>query len=416
MAWSVSNSVAQAVQQAIQSAPVGQKRRAAGTAVKAQFDLALGSSPNYLITVDTLVAGAHTGVMTIILKTPFEVTERGVRIPAGAQIDVIAGTVPTLAVGDLWNIRIGRQAAIISGKVGLPGTAGADATFTVQPASGTNPPLSLVLPMEFTFPASLDQAAGMTLADSIWATMSGPNDGTPSGTGFATAVQPLSPARVGLGIHDNQTVHGNAVTHALAWGSVYEAAGFSNALAAPNTRVQTRNMRVGVRNLAKLWAYIDRDDVSNMEFSNDRLQARVDYIGGGSVTRIEPDGGRSWKPPAGWHAHFWSGMPTLTINNVDALWATYEARLVLDNASLPDDRSAARYICTVGLDYKTAQLLNGEDTGDYDSIASSRKVMVPTDGNWVRVFVYVDRSVTATNTQDIAALEAGLRAHPPALP
>ena len=79
---------------------------------------------------------------------------------------------------------------------------------------------------------------------------------------------------------------------------------------------------------------------------------------GGTVRedkRVNSDGSVEVKPPTdpnlAWHGWWSRGRVPIDAADIDAVFVTVQARLVVDNPSLPDDRDAARLLFHVGADY-----------------------------------------------------------------
>ncbi len=68
--------------------------------------------------------------------------------------------------------------------------------------------------------------------------------------------------------------------------------------------------------------------------------------------RKEPDGSISVKAGGGYNFHFYpSDRATINPNDIGGILIILEARLIVDNSALPDDRSSAKYLCGAGADY-----------------------------------------------------------------
>lgn len=162
--------------------------------------------------------------------------------------------------------------------------------------------------------------------------------GVPSNYNWASA------PRVGMG----KNAQGfKAMT---AWGQLYEAA---EGNPATNTRVQIKDIQ----------AYIlSKSDNKWYSFQNSKLIAgagyREDYAGDISKPadiRYEQDGTISVKAGKGYNFHFWgagaNGRVQIDPNNINGVFTTVQARLVIDNPQKPDDRTQARYLLSMGGDY-----------------------------------------------------------------
>jgi hypothetical protein len=97
-------------------------------------------------------------------------------------------------------------------------------------------------------------------------------------------------------------------------------------------------------------------------------------------TRIESDGSFSISTPPGKLAHFYGPYPRIPIypNDLAGVVVLMEARLILDNASGPDDRSSASFLLMSGADPYPATTGNGIENNA--NIVEGRLKFVTT--NW----------------------------------
>ena len=183
-----------------------------------------------------------------------------------------------------------------------------------------------------------------------------PHEGQPHGVplSYDWAESP----RIGMG---NDSEGFQAFT---AWGQVYEDAAGNPAT---NTRVQLRNIRAFI--LSKRdgrWHEVQRD------LTVDGAAYREDFAGDASRPadiRVEPDGGISVTAGDGFNFHFWptTGRASLDPSDIAGVVTSVDARLVVDDSALPDDRRQARYLLSVGADYwldLTAEWDNFRTNGD----------------------------------------------------
>ncbi|MBW4603010.1 MAG: hypothetical protein KME29_26485 [Calothrix sp. FI2-JRJ7] len=134
----------------------------------------------------------------------------------------------------------------------------------------------------------------------------------------------------------------------IAWGQLYEA---EQGNPAKNTRVQIRNV--------KSYILSKRDRKWRLLKSSvgvDGAAYREDFAGDANKSpdvRTEKDGSVSTKAGGGYNYHFWSknGRSTINPNDIAGIFTTCQARLVIDNAKKPDDRSRAKYVLNMGGDY-----------------------------------------------------------------
>lgn len=135
--------------------------------------------------------------------------------------------------------------------------------------------------------------------------------------------------------------------HAMvAWGQVYEDICGNPA---QNTRVQIRDIRSYM--LSK------QDNQWHLLQSSLRVEGAayvesfVPPISKPADIRDESDGSISVKAGGGYNFHFFT--PTRAVinpNDVAGIFTTVQAKLVVDDLSLPDDRSRARYLLNMGGD------------------------------------------------------------------
>lgn len=137
-------------------------------------------------------------------------------------------------------------------------------------------------------------------------------------------------------------------TAAIAWGQIYEWAGGNNAT----------NTRIHIRDLA-MYYLSKKDNKWHLLQSAVRVSGanyREDFVGDinkPASIRIESDGGISTTCGGGFNFHFWpsTGRITIPVNDVAGCFVTVKARLVIDDATKPDDRDKAKYLMSVGGDW-----------------------------------------------------------------
>lgn len=134
----------------------------------------------------------------------------------------------------------------------------------------------------------------------------------------------------------------------IAWGQVYEAASGNPA---NNTRVQLKNIKAYLLSKADgEWHLLQAStDVQGAAY-------REDFVNDESKTpklRTEADGSISVTAGDGYNFHFWtsSGRSTIDPDDVAGVFTTVQARLIVDDPSLPDDRATAKYLLSMGGDY-----------------------------------------------------------------
>jgi hypothetical protein len=134
----------------------------------------------------------------------------------------------------------------------------------------------------------------------------------------------------------------------IPWGQVYRD---TRPIVATNTRVHIRNMQAWYlskrENIWKKWT-----QTSNIQgayyledFANDtNIPADI---------KTEAEGGISIKVIENYNFHFWCADGRITIDptDINGVWVAIEARLIVDNESLPDDRDQANFMMSAGADY-----------------------------------------------------------------
>jgi len=174
--------------------------------------------------------------------------------------------------------------------------------------------------------------------DLIINNMTLPHEGVPHGVpeSYDWAKQPVSHA---------QSVP--AKFHAMvAWGQVYEDICGNSAT---NTRVQIRDISAYV---------LSKKDNQWHLLQSSRLVEGAAYVedfvppfNKPADIRYEDDGSISVKAGGGYNFHFYTpNRAVIDPNDVAGIFTTVQARLIVENPSLPDDRSQARYLFNMGGD------------------------------------------------------------------
>ena len=148
----------------------------------------------------------------------------------------------------------------------------------------------------------------------------------------------------------------------IAWGQVYESAQGNPAI---NTRVQLRNLEGFLLSKktgqwTRLQFSVDVDGAAFKEdFANNASQP--------PQQRREPDGGVSVTAGGGYNFHFWCscGRTVIDPRDVAGVFTTAQARLILGDATKPDDRATAQYLLGMGADYWLDQ--SGEWKADWSA-------------------------------------------------
>lgn len=135
----------------------------------------------------------------------------------------------------------------------------------------------------------------------------------------------------------------------LPWIVLFDGVGH----AATNTRVHFRNMKAFYKS-KRTGEWISWGSSPGVTgYATPKIG-----LFGGTVTedkRVNSDGSVEVKPPTdpdlAWHGWWDLGRVPIEAGDIDAVFVTVQARLVVDNPSLPDDRQAARLLFHVGADY-----------------------------------------------------------------
>ena len=201
------------------------------------------------------------------------------------------------------------------------------ASINITVAAVTPPPAPTPLP-----------AGTRSAADQIAADMQGANEGYPHGV-------PLSYDWANGPVIDmgNNSAGEQAIT---SWGVVYVAA---QGNPAGNTRVNIKNLQLYFlqKNTGK-WLLLQNTSTPDGEAYPENFQ-------GNSIPadiRTEPDGTISVTAGNGYNFHFYpSDRAAINPKNIGGIVAIFEARLIVGNPALADDRSIAQYLCSAGADY-----------------------------------------------------------------
>ena len=141
---------------------------------------------------------------------------------------------------------------------------------------------------------------------------------------------------------------------ATALGAVYAVEGW-NPQSAPNTRVQLRDDQLWLllKSSGK-WTEAQYPTIQGGAF-------RSDFAGnaGKEVTTKDESangGGISVTADQFYNFHFWSGQrANIDPNDIKGVYSVFQARLVLDDLTKPDDRASAHYLAGGGGDYWASQ-------------------------------------------------------------
>ena len=243
-------------------------------------------------------------------------------------------------------------------------------------------------------------------------------DGVPSSYGFAAG-----PGHVIMGNNPRGTSTPSWWTPAnrslkseawwnviLPWMVIFDGVGN----AAGNTRVEMRNLKTYYKSRSSgQWILISQGPVEGSNYPK--------HLQGTNVTtpdiRTNADGTVSVRPPNGTSVfHGWCcGKRPINGPDIEAIFITMQARLTVSNASLPDDRNAARYLIQVGGDYyPEASTTINDYAPSYFSpgIGLSRSKLV--NNQW-QSFSFTTVNLGVQDPGGAAISEAQLRAAPPPL-
>ena len=134
-----------------------------------------------------------------------------------------------------------------------------------------------------------------------------------------------------------------------AWGQAYVEADGSPAR---NVRLQVRNMQAWYFSRSQR-RWIKWHQTSNINGAN-YVESYSDNENIVADIRDESDngGGISATVPNGYNFHFWPNFrATVDATDIVGAWVSVEARLIVDNPSVPDDRQQAHILLGVGGDY-----------------------------------------------------------------
>jgi hypothetical protein len=176
----------------------------------------------------------------------------------------------------------------------------------------------------------------------IAADMTGTNEGFPHGV-------PLSYdwANGPVVVMGNNATGWQAMT---AWGLVYVA---SQGNPATNTRVNIRDVQsYFLQKSTGKWLLLQNTNTPDGAAYLENFAGDTSMRGD---VRNEPDGTISVTAGGGYNYHFYpSARATINPNDIGGIVTIFQARLIVDNPSLPDDRNAAAYLAASGGDYYPA--------------------------------------------------------------
>lgn len=224
---------------------------------------------------------------------------------------------------------------------------------------------------------SLPVDSGMVIASD----MSGKNEGLPQGVplSYAWAAGPVT-------VMGNNPEGWKAMT---AWGVVYVA---SQGNPAVNTRVNIRNVQAYVlRKSTGKWLLLQSTSTPDGGAYPDDFSVNAGLPGDRST---EPDGTISVTAGNGYNYHFYpSGRGTIDPDDIGGIVTLFQARLIVGNPALPDDRNIAAYLAGSGGDYYPAL------TGQWPGSLSYNPGIAIGKEKYVRTFWRVFSMTTMTAAQ-----------------
>jgi hypothetical protein len=194
--------------------------------------------------------------------------------------------------------------------------------------------------------------------------MQGINEGYPHGV--ALSYNWANGPVIGMGNNSNGE---QAIT---SWGVVYVA---SQGNPATNTRVNIRDLQLYfLQKSTGKWLLLQNT-------STPGGQAYPEDFQGNSVPgdlRTEPDGTISVTAGNGYNFHFYpSDRGAINPNDIGGVVSVFEARLIVGNPALADDRSIAQYLCSAGADYYPS--VNGPGIENNPSVGNGKMKYVQSE-------------------------------------
>lgn len=151
--------------------------------------------------------------------------------------------------------------------------------------------------------------------------------------------------RVGYG--NNPPPEWNAM---IPWGQVYTDLVGNEA---ENVRFQIKNLQAWYlsKSTGKWEKWIMSSHLGGANYAED-FQDDI-HIKANIRTESDQGGGISSTLVSGYNFHFWTedGRVEIDPNDIAAVWSAVDARLILDDPQLSDQRNEARFMMSVGADY-----------------------------------------------------------------
>jgi len=176
-----------------------------------------------------------------------------------------------------------------------------------------------------------------------------------------------------------------------SWFTAFEAQGN----AATNTRIQMKDLRVYVQSQStRQWTLVNSKAAPNV----DMWKYPFAYVSGNGMERAESSGGFSIKPKYPQFHHGYGARNAINPQDVRAVMAAMDFRLVVDDPSKPDDRAKAKYVVDTGADYYPAQGVEWS-LGWAPGVGNGRMLLATPD--WRTSTLLVPNPNVGSNYEDI---------------
>lgn len=201
---------------------------------------------------------------------------------------------------------------------------------------------------------------------------------------------------------------GQVLRAILPWIVLFDGTGNG----AYNTRVHFRNFTLYIKSRStKQWTMVGSSPgVGGFNTPKTTL------FGGSEAEnkRVNADGSVEIKPPSNtslaWHGWWNAGRSTIDPYDVEAVFATVQARLTVDNPSLPDDRGSSQYGIHVGADYYYDAYTNWDVVNPGAGVSRVKRI----SNNW-QAFNLMTFSDVGVQEPGGGISESAFRAAPPPL-
>ncbi len=278
-----------------------------------------------------LLSAMHAAAR-VIIGSP----SNGATVPSPVQLSASASGSPASMSVYLNNSLVLQNSGVSSVQTALTVGAG---NYTIKVIAQYNRHSSSTATTNIVVPTtSPEPPASISVARQIAEDMQGTNEALPHGvpSSYDWATAPL--------IDDGNNSHGDqAIT---AWGVVYVPA---QGNPATNTRVNLRNVQLYfLQKSTGQWLLLQNTDTP------DGADYPEDFQGNSVLgnVRTESDGTMSVTAGNGYCFHFYPfNRGSINPNDIGGIVALFEARLIVGNPALPDDRSTALYLAGAGADY-----------------------------------------------------------------